>query len=185
MSLFEFVTVMVSMILALCLGQLLRNASFLARTDRKIIFYLPYVLWSLALLLTVINHWWSLWDFRDVDWHYGSFLYILIAPILITFATGLFSPIQSDSGPIDLQAHYLRTRRMFSAVFAAYVSVMWLDGPLFTEQAVFGVVGMLHIPIISAALVPSVSASPRANSISASTVIATLLIIMVARYSAI
>ena len=49
MSLFEFVTVTVSMILALCLGHLLRSASF---------------------------------------------------------ATGLFSPIQPKSGPIDLRAHY-------------------------------------------------------------------------------
>jgi hypothetical protein len=155
----------------------------LAKTDREIEWSLPYVLWSMVLFLTVINHWWSLWDLRDLDWNYGSFLYILAAPILITFATGLLSPIQPNSGPIDLQKHYSRTRRTFSVVLASYATVMWFDGPLFADQAVFGVVGMLHIPIIVADLVPSVSANDRVNAVAASTGIIIILIIMVVRYS--
>lgn len=185
MSLFEFVTVMVSMILALCLGHLLRSASFLAKTDREIKWSVPYVLWSLVLFLTVINHWWSLWDLRDVDWNYGSFLYILMAPILVTFATGLLSPIQPNSGPIDLQIHYARTRRTFSAVLATYAAVMWFDGPLFAEQAVFGSVGLLHIPIIVADLVPYVSTNDRVNAVAAGVVITIVSIIMIVRYSAV
>ncbi len=184
MSLFEFVTVMVSMILALCLGHLLRSASFLAKTDREVRYYLPHTLWSLVLFLSVINHWWSLWDLRDLNWDYGSFLYILAAPILITFATGLFSPLQPTSGPIDLQAHYSRTRRAFSAALFAYACVMWFDGPLFAGQAVFGKVGLLHIPIILADLVPGLTSNRRANTAAASTVISILLIIMVVRYTA-
>lgn len=183
MTLFEFVTVMVSMILALCLGHLLRSASFLAKTEREIKWCLPYLLWSVVLFLSVINHWWSLWDLRDIEWNYGSFLYILAAPILITFATGLLSPSQSKPGPVDLQAHYSRTRRTFSVVLAAYAGVMWFDGPLFTNQAVFGAVGMLHIPVIVADLVPSVSDNHRVNAAAASVVIAILVLIMVVRYS--
>jgi hypothetical protein len=183
MSLFEFVTVMVSMILALSLGQLLRGASFLAKTDREVIYYLPFVLWSLVLLLSVVNHWWTLWDLRDVDWNYGSFLYILVAPILITFAMGLLSPNQSSSGPIDLRAHYSKIRRLFSSVMVGYAAVMWFDGPLFTEQTVFGTVGILHIPIIAADLVPGISGNDRANAVAAGAVIAILLIVMFVRFS--
>ena len=183
MSMFEFVTVMVSMILALCLGHLLRSASFLAKTDREVIYYLPFVLWSIVLLLSVINHWWTLWDLRDVDWNYGSFLYILAAPVLVTFATGLLSPFQSTLGPIDLRAHYSRTRRLFSAVMVSYAGVMWFDGPLFADQAVFGTVGMLHVPIIAADLVPGISGNDRANAVAAAAVIAMILIVMFVRYS--
>ncbi len=67
MSLFEFVTVMISMILALCLGQLLRSASYLAKTDREVVAYRPYALWFISIVLAVVNHWWSLWDLRDID----------------------------------------------------------------------------------------------------------------------
>ena len=75
MSMFEFVTVMISMILALCLGHLMRGASSLAKADREVIHHLPLVLWSIVVLLSVINHWWTLWDLRDVDWSYGSVSY--------------------------------------------------------------------------------------------------------------
>jgi hypothetical protein len=44
MSLFEFVTVMVSMILALTLGQLLMSASSLAKERRNVIPFAPYTL---------------------------------------------------------------------------------------------------------------------------------------------
>jgi hypothetical protein len=180
---FEFVTVMVSMILALCLGHLLRSASFLAKTDREVIYYLPLVLWSIVVLLSVINHWWSLWDLRDVDWNYGFFLYILVAPVLVTFATGLLLPSQSSSGPIDLRAHYARIRRVFSMALASYAGAMWFDGPLIAGQAVFGAVGALHIPIIAADLVPGITGNGRANSLAASVVITILLVVMFLRYS--
>ena len=183
MSLFEFVTVMVSMILALCLGHLLRSASFVAKTDREITHYAPFTLWSVVILLAVVNHWWSLWDLRDVDWSYASFVYILVARLLVSFATGLMSPNHSNSGPIDLRAHYARIRRLFSAVYVTYALFMWFDGPLFTEQAVFGAVGMMHVPIIAATVVPGVSGNDRANTVAASTVIAVLLVVMVVRYS--
>jgi hypothetical protein len=180
---FEFVTVMVSMILALCLGQLLRSASFLAKTDREVIYYLPLVLWAITVLLSVINHWWTLWDLRDIDWNYGSFIYILLAPVLVTFATGLLSPSQSSSAPIDLRSHYSRIRRLFSLVMVGYAGVMWFDGPLFAGQAVFGTVGALHIPIIAADCVPGISGNDRANALAAGVVIAILLIVMFVRYS--
>ena len=129
MSMFEFVTVMVSMILALCLGHLLRSGSLLARTDREVRYYLPFMLWSVVMFLSVVNHWWTLWDLRDINWHYGSFLYVLLAPILITFGTGLLSPVQPASGPIDLEAQYSRIRRPLSAALASYVTVMWFRRP--------------------------------------------------------
>ncbi|MGI9200230.1 MAG: hypothetical protein ACR2QL_04175 [Woeseiaceae bacterium] len=183
MSMFEFVTVMISMILALCLGHLMRGASSLAKADREVIHHLPLVLWSIVVLLSVINHWWTLWDLRDVDWSYGSFIYMLIAPVLVTFATGLLLPSLSGSGPIDLRAHYSRIRRMFSFALASYATVMWFDGPLFAGQAIFGTVGALHIPIIAADCVPAITDNDRANTLAAGLVIAILLTVMFVRYA--
>ena len=184
MNLFEFVTVMVSMILALCLGHLLRGVTFLAKTDRPVEYYLPHTLWSIEILLAVVNHWWSLWDLRDVNWSYASFLYILVAPILVSLATGLLAPTQSSAGPIDLHAHFGRIRVLFAAVMVAYTSFMWFDGPLFAGQAVFGPVGIMHIPIIVACAVPGVTKSYRANLIAPGSVIVALVTVMILRYSA-
>ena len=183
MSLFEYVTVMVSMILALCLGHLLRSASYLARTENRVEWYLPHTLWSVVVFLTVINHWWSLWDLRDVNWSYVSFLYILTPPVLITFATGLLSPEQGRSTVIDLEAHYLRIRRLFAATFTFYAVVMWFDGPIFAGQAVFGPVGMMHVPIIAASALPAFSATRKLTTASAAAVTVVMIVIMALRYA--
>jgi len=182
MSLFEFVTVMVSMILALCLGHLLQSASFLAKTERDVRHHLPYTLWSVLILLTVVNHWWSLWDMRAVDWNYVSFLYILVSPVLISFATGLLAPAQAGTGPIDLATHFDRVRRLFAGILTAYVLVMWFDGPLFAGQAVFGKIGVMHIPIIAANLMPALTASHRVHAVAAAVAIGMLFILMILRY---
>ena len=183
MTLFEYVTVMVSMILALCLGHLLRNASSLARTRKHVELYLPHTLWSIVVFLVVINHWWSLWDLRTVEWSYASFIYILIAPVLITFATGLLSPEQNESGVVDLEAHYLRIRPLFSAVFALYAVVMWFDGPIFAGQAIFGPVGMMHVPIIMACALSALTAARKVTAAAAAVTAAVMIVIMILRYA--
>jgi hypothetical protein len=183
MSLFEFVTVMISMILALSLGRLLRSASYLAKTDRDVIAHRPYTFWFVVTLLAVINHWWSLWDLRGIQWNYASFLYVLAAPVLIAFAAGLITPDRSGSGAINIPNHFSRIRKLFSKIFVCYVFFMWFDGPLLGGQDVLGIIGILHVPIIAAASVPWISGDDRANLGAASVAIAALVVVVVARFT--
>ena len=148
MSLFEFVTVMVSMILALTLGQLLMSASSLAKERRNVIPFAPYTLWIPCLYLTLINHWWSLWDLHDIDWTYAAFLYVLIGPTLVFFAVGLMVHKPSGDGPVNLQTDFEQVRPLFMAIMFGYVASLWFDGPLFADQATFGLIGFMHIPML-------------------------------------
>ena len=183
MSLFEFVTVMISMILALCLGQLLRSVSYLVKTERDVLSHPPYTIWFVVILLSVINHWWSLWDLKDVEWNYVRFLYILIAPIVLTFATGLFSPNRSGTDSIDLKAHFERIRLLFASAFMIYGMVMWFDGPLLAGQNVFGAVGLLHVPILAGTSLALFTRNYRANVIGPAMIITILLAIMAFRFA--
>ncbi len=115
--------------------------------------------------------------------NYASFVYMLIAPALVTFAVGLLAPNRSGPGPVNLTKHFSRIGALFSKVLAGYTFVMWFDGPLFAGQAPFGIVGLFHPLIIAAFLVPSFTMSVRANTIAASVVIASMLAVMTARYS--
>lgn len=184
MSLFEFVTVMVSMILALSLGQLLSNLSYLAKTHREIVRYLPYSLWLFAMGLVLVNHWWSIWDLRDINWNYASFLYVLIAPVLITFAAGLLAPDRAESGPIDLSAQFLRIRPIFTKAILAYVLVMWFDGPLLSGQDAFGLVGLLHIPLLAALSWSLIDTGTRQQKITPIAMIIVLLFVIAVRFLA-
>jgi hypothetical protein len=184
MSLFEFVTVMISMILALSLGQLLTGVTFLIKTGRDIRWHAPHTLWLGFMGLTLVNHWWSLWDFNDIAWNYAAFMYVLIAPVLIAFAVGLLAPDRSDSASDDLALQFARVRRPFAVVFCAYVLAMWLDGPLLAGQAAFGSVGLLHMPILAAGVLALVSSGHRANVFApciASTALAAVMAIRLLR----
>jgi hypothetical protein len=182
MSLFEFVTVMVSMILALTLGQLLAGTSFLLKSSREVRWYAPHTLWLVTLGLTLINHWWSLWDFHTLDWDYASFLYILIAPVLIALAVGLVAPDRSASGSLDMRQQYAHVRRPFGLLFAAYVLAMWFDGPLLAGHDPLGTIGLLHPPILAGAVLALVTENRTANLIAPVLVFTMMVVVIIVRF---
>lgn len=153
MTLFDFVTVMVSMILALSLGHVLDGIAHLYKTRGRVKWHLPHTLWMAAIVLTLINHWWALWDFNDINWNYASFLYILIAPVTLSFAVNLIAPERSGDDAYDLEAQFARVRQPFAAAFCIYVLAMWFDGPLLDRQDPLGPIGLLHIPAIVGTIV--------------------------------
>lgn len=177
MSLFEFVTVMVSMILALTLGQLLAGTSFLLKSSREVRWHAPHTLWLATLGLTLVNHWWSLWDFHTLDWDYASFLYILIA-----LAVGLIAPDRSASGSLDMVQHYARVRRPFALLFVAYVLAMWFDGPLLAGHDPLGTVGVLHLPILAGAVLALVTDRRMANLMAPLSVFAMMVVVIITRF---
>jgi hypothetical protein len=185
MSLFEFVTVKISMILALTLGQLLSGVTFLLRSSGEVRWYAPHTLWVSGLGLTLVNHWWALWDFRDLDWNYATFLYILIAPLLIFLAVGLLTPDRTDPDSNDMQRQFARVRRPFGALVCAYVLAMWFDGPLLAGQDPLGGIGLLHLPILAAAAVPLATEGRKANLLAPALFITSLAMIMVIRFRSI
>jgi hypothetical protein len=184
MSLFEFVTVMISMILALTLGQLLSGASFLLRSSREVRWHAPHTLWLAALGLSLVNHWWALWDFRNVDWNYASFLYILVAPLLIFLAVGLLTPERTDPDSADMQRQFARVRRPFAGLVCAYVLVMWFDGPILAGQDPWGPIGRLHLPILAGAAL-AFPEKRKASLFAPALFIVTLVVIMIIRFRSI
>jgi hypothetical protein len=181
MSLFEFATVMISMILALTISQLLMSASFLAKQRHRVVPYAPYVVWLISLFLTLINHWWALWDLRDIEWTYGAFLYTLLGPTLVFFVVGLLAQERSVKGEIDLRAQFDGVRSLFLTLQIAYVTVLWFDGPLFAEQDPFGIIGAIHIPILGALLFALLNRGRVAQTVVPVFVLAMVSVIMINR----
>lgn len=181
MSLFEFVTVMVSMILALTLGQLLRSVSSLAKKRRQVVPYAPHSLWLICIFLTLINHWWSLWDLRDINWTYVAFLYTLLGPTLVNFMVGLITHDQSGDGTIDLKMQFNVVRPLFMTIEMGYVIALWFDGPLLAGQDPFGLVGLMHIPILGAVTAGLLTEGRRVQVAVPVIITAALIVIMVRR----
>jgi hypothetical protein len=133
MSIFEYLMVMVAIILGLSVTQLLRGLSKIARGDQA---FLPVIVWAVALFYLHIQVWWGFWDFSaTAEWTQFGFTFIIIIPCLLFAATELLVPL--GSGPeTDWREHFISVRLWFYAVLLGFAVIailasrVMLDVPL-------------------------------------------------------
>ncbi|MFN2166059.1 MAG: hypothetical protein ACK2U9_07330 [Anaerolineae bacterium] len=133
MSLFEYLMVMVAIVLGLSVTQLLRGLSKIARGHQP---FLPLIAWVVALFYMHIQVWWGFWDFSMVDeWTQFGFTFIIVIPCMLFAATELLVPL--GSGPeTNWREHFISVRVWFYAVLTTFgvvallASRVMLDVPL-------------------------------------------------------
>lgn len=155
MSLFEFISSMISVLIALAIAQLLVSVGRLAQNHQRVRSYLPYTLWTVAIFLISFLHWWSLWDFRDLAWNSAMFFFSLFGPLLLFFSVTLLSPeVHPGDDTVDLEKHFLKMRILFLSVFLVALLFLAADGPLFGSEPLFNSLraaqGFLILCIVSA-----------------------------------
>jgi hypothetical protein len=135
-DIFNFILVMVSLVLAIGVTHLVNGVAHLVRArERTRLEPLPLV-WAASLFLVAAIYWWSLWDLRAATWRFHHFFYLLLAPTLLHVAASLL--ISSD--PADLtdgsRAGFERIRVPFMLVMTAFSIIVMLDGWIVgTERA--------------------------------------------------
>ena len=103
MTVFEYLMVMVSMVLALALAQLLRGATEIFTNPNR---YWVHSTWVLVLIFLVIQTWWAFWDWNSLaNWDLLSFLFLLSFPIGVFIASYLLIPAYR-SAEMDWKAHF-------------------------------------------------------------------------------
>jgi len=154
MTLFEFLAGMISVILALAVAQLFLGLAGLVQSRAPVRYSVTQGAWIANLFVITFLHWWSLWDFRDLEWHFPMFFFSLLGPSLLFFAATLVSPRESSDDVLDLGQHFLKVRRPLMGVVLVMIVLMTLDGPLFgTEPA------MHWLRIVEGVTVGSIAAS--------------------------
>jgi len=118
MNLFEFLLVVVSILLGLGITELLSGVVRVLRGE------LPagrlHTLWILIVFLVQGQLAWGLWLLRSVEeWRYPEFLLLLSGPIVLYMAAAVLFPATASSGNLD--AHLMRRRRAFFLLMVAYV----------------------------------------------------------------
>ncbi len=121
---------MTSVIYALAVAQILSGLSRLASAEGAIRTFSAHTLWVLMLFTSIFLVWWATWEFRDVQWAFVQYAYLLLAPTLLFFASSLVMPPIPGEGEVDLEAHFFRVRRPLMWTFLAFTVAVVLDGPL-------------------------------------------------------
>jgi hypothetical protein len=126
---FEYLSVMISIVLGLGVTQLLTGLGQLVRARHEVRLYLPTLLWMLSLLAVHVQSWWSSFGLRNqAEWSFGTFALVLLQPMLLFLLAALLTPeldgqASSETGRKDLRASYFRHRRPFFVLFIGVLAV--------------------------------------------------------------
>ncbi len=127
-DIFSFILVMVSLVLAIGVTHLVHGvASLIRHRGSTRLEPLPLV-WAASLFLVAAIYWWSLWDFRSVDWRFHHFFYLLLAPTLLHVAASLLVSTDAVAAGSNLRSEFDLIRVPFMVVMAAFSIVVAFDG---------------------------------------------------------
>lgn len=118
MTLFEYVTVAVSIVLSLGVIRLLDGVHFAASRERG---YWVHFLWIVTKLFNHALYWWGLWSAREaVAWNFAWFVWVLLFPgTLYLQSTALVTTTPSEI--VSWRDHFYRIRRWFFSINIALI----------------------------------------------------------------
>jgi hypothetical protein len=166
MGSFDYLSVLISIVLGLGLTNLLAGLAALVRQRGRLIGYWPLPTWMVTVFLIHVQTWWALFGLRDMQrWSFAAFLVVLLQPVALFVMTALIAPDLSSTGKVDLRAGYFRETRWFfgALIFALLASLgknLILTGAM-PEGRNLGA----HILFIVIALVGGISRNGRVHSI--------------------
>ena len=134
MTLFEYLSVAISIVLSLAAVRLINGLPHAAATPQRYWVHLGYVI---LVSVQIVLVWWNNWAYRKVDdWVFSSFLLVLLAPATLYFMSVTLIP--DEPATIDSWREYFF--RIHPRFFLAY---LFLFG-LFTLSSWL----LLELPIV-------------------------------------
>ena len=126
MNSFEYLSVLVAVIMGLAVTRLLTATGSAARHRETVCIDWIQVVWVFNVLLYVLTIWWALFAWNQLsEWNYFLFLFIVLyAIVLFLLGDALFpNPVDASS---NLREHFRRHRKWF---FSILLFAVLLDIP--------------------------------------------------------
>jgi hypothetical protein len=117
MTAFDYLTVLVSIVLGLAIANVLTRLAAVVTARERVDFYWPPVVWAIWLFFISVQHWWAEWSVRHTQaWTFGTFWLELLVPVDLFLLSTLVLPEREQNGTLDLGDWYFHNRRWFFAV---------------------------------------------------------------------
>lgn len=114
MTPFEYVIVLVSIILGLGITTILTGVAELIKHPPAGKLYPPYLIWIVLVFMLHIHDWWESYQLKSIEeWRLPMFLFIILYPIALYILAHLLFPAEIKKG-IDTKDFFLNNfSRMF------------------------------------------------------------------------
>ncbi len=114
MSPFEFVTVLISIILGLGITQIMSGIADLIHQWGKVKLYWPHLLWVALVFILHIQEWWLLYQLKGIlVWKLPMFLFQVLYPINLFILARILFPMSGEENGTDMKMYYLANYRKF------------------------------------------------------------------------
>jgi hypothetical protein len=147
MDLFEYVGVLVSIVVGLALAHILTGVTRTLQAHGQVRLYWVHSLWTLNIMVYLVFFWWFMYHWSQVEsWNFFLFVFLLLYAVALYLISALLFPGEIPPG-FDFKKHYFRTNRwVFGFLTAAYV----LDVFETTSKAVLDIkeIPMLWYPVV-------------------------------------
>ena len=125
MGVFEYIGVLISVIMGLGITHLATGATKLIQHRDEVKFYFPHMLWTVNILLFILLIWWGMFSWSDHStWYAFEYLFITLYAIVAFFLASMLYPWDMAED-IDVREYFFKSRIWF---FSALLIAWCIDG---------------------------------------------------------
>ncbi len=107
MSPFEYVTVLISIILGMGITKLISGVAAIVQRWNNVKVYWPHALLIVIVFVIHIQDWWATYELNSYAyWRLPTFLFIILYPVILYILTTILFPIKWAGKPFDLKEFY-------------------------------------------------------------------------------
>src|SRR5947207_14870270 len=122
MSAFEYLSVLISIILALGMTRVLGGVGEMLQARSRRHIYWVHIVWIVNLVLYLVVACWIFYRWRNQQpWTFFLFIFVLISPTILYLASLLLFPREGDVVlAVDYKTHYYANHRAFFILFSVH-----------------------------------------------------------------
>jgi hypothetical protein len=117
MNPFEYLNVLISIILGLAIAKILTGLATVITARERVDFYWPPVVWAIWIFFVCVQHWWAQWALQFTKaWTFVDFSLLVLVPVTLFLLSALVLPEREENGKLDLGDWFFRNRAWFFGI---------------------------------------------------------------------
>ena len=140
MSQFEYVSVLISIVLGLGIVELTISWARLLQNRENVQFYWLHGFWSVFMLFLIVQFWWGFWNFRTLEeWSLTALALLVLETITLVLCVIVITPTRIFAGELNLERFYFENAKPFFLIAAlafaqfGFVDIFLMETPIFHE----------------------------------------------------
>lgn len=123
LSLFEFLMMIASVVVAVGMTEIVGGWGRMMRTRATVKPDWLHLGWTLAILIFLIGHWIGMWSYRDLEIEtVGRVVSLVIPSVFCVLAAYAITPDVPTSGSLDIREYYMAKRAPVFLSLAAFMA---------------------------------------------------------------